>query len=129
MRKFSCPKCHKAFSRNEHLQQHLQTHRERRSPAECCTPCPVSVNSKDAAVEGEDISAGQLDFVALLSCVEEYNIPTELHLPVQVEEEVVTMDTDLLPPALSAGSDQTPANCSDILFTDEPSTINLQDLQ
>ena len=149
-RKFACSKCSKTFSRNEHLQQHLQTHREKRSPAECCQ-CPVlscsrkfttaaglrshmrSVHSKDS-VEGEDISAGQLDFVALLSCVQEYSIPTDLHLPVQVEEEVVTMDTELLPPVLSipepqAGSDHPPPNCSDILFTDEPSTINLQDLE
>ena len=84
-------------------------------------------HSKDSAGEGEDISAGQLDFVALLSCVQEYNIPTDLQLPVQVEEEVVTMDTELLPPVLSI-PDHTPPTCSDI-FTDEPSTINLQDLQ
>ena len=154
-RRFVCALCEKTFSRSEHLQQHSQTHAQRNSASQAtAAQCPVltcsrsftttaglrshmrSVHSKDTVVEGEDISAGQLDFVALLSCVQEYNIPTDLQLPVQVEEEVVTMDTDLLHPVLSIpepGSDPAhPPNCSDILFTDdntEPSTINLQDLE
>ena len=151
-RRFACTLCEKTFSRPEHLQQHSQTHTQRNNANQASVKCPVltcsrsfttnaglrshmrSVHSKDTVVE--DISAGQLDFVALLSCVQEYNIPTDLQLPVQVEEEVVTMDTDLLHPVLSIpepGSENAPpTNCSDILFTDdntEPSTINLQDLE
>ena len=154
-RRFVCSLCQKTFSRPEHLQQHSQTHSQRSRASQASAQCPVltcsrsftttaglrshmrAVHSKDTVGEGEgDISAGQLDFVALLSCVQEYNIPTDLQLPVQVEEEVVTMDTSLLHPVLSIpepGSDQVaPPNCSDILFTEdntEPSTINLQDLE
>jgi len=82
----------------------------------------MSVMLPTVEAHGDDMSAGQLDFVALLSCVDDLQLP----VPVQevVSEEVVSMDTDLLTMTDTA-------KCSDILFSDTvpPSTINLQDLQ
>ena len=172
--------CSKGFARNEHLQQHMKTHkRESENDGEdestycvvqeglqkfyqCPTlPCAkkyvtkaayrahmktVHRNGEAEAREvgevgevGEEISAGQLDFVALLSCVQQDELK-ELELPVQVvgsEVEAVTMDTDQLlgVPVLSIsqpGQDTCchTNTCSDILGTQHPAcrTINLQDL-
>ena len=97
-----------------------------------------------APVDREDISAGagQLDFVALLSCVDELQLPGVVPGVQVVEtEEVVSMDSELLsavsnvtlPCAGDCGGDS--AHCpGGIIFGDTgpthcPSTINLQDLE
>ena len=156
-KKFGCPKCDKYFGRSDHLQLHLNTHKDIKSKENLFDTdgspmkhlqCPIircskkyvtkaafkahlkTVHNRDTeemldslSTPGDDISAGQLDFVALLSCVDDLQLP----VPVQVveSEEVVSMDSELL-----TAVNNTP-HCQDILFTDTvaPSTINLQDLQ
>ena len=176
-RRYQCVECSKGFARNEHLQQHMKTHKRESDnggedeSAYCvvqeglqkfyqCSNLPCAkkyvtkaayrahmktvhrngeAEAREVGEVGEEISAGQLDFVALLSCVQQDELK-ELELPVQVvgsEVEAVTMDTDQLlgVPVLSISQpgQDTCCNtntCSDILGTQHPAcrTINLQDL-
>ena len=177
-KRFLCSKCDKAFGRNDHLQQHLQTHKDNvvsvTKNSSRHHVCPVlkcgkkyvtlaayrahlrtvhhKTESDFSTPESapDDMSAGQLDFVALLSCVDDLQLPVPVQtVSVETEEEVVTMDTELLSAVSNVVSDSNlgtvvsipdtnlnlgisdSSHCQDILFTDSvpPSTINLQDLE
>lgn len=160
-KKFICSKCNKAFGRSEHLQQHIQTHKEdiigehgstltgssspethqnnnqskRKDPPILNFQCPVLECSKKYVTKAAfkahlktvhaldletcqdeesppHISAGQLDFVALLSSVGEDVIGSDLNCP---EYEISTELSDSGMSNTNEGCG--PLNGSDILAT------------
>ena len=132
---YTCPvfKCSKVYVSKSAFRAHMRSVHDQ--DLEEYVPAPV---------DREDISAGagQLDFVALLSCVDELQLPGVVPGVQVVEtEEVVSMDSELLsavsnvtlPCAGDCGGDA--AHCpGGIIFGDTgpthcPSTINLQDLE